>query len=135
MPRRPPPTIGTVNCPICGETGALRKSRDGKFYYICACGGAHYLEGASGQDFLDRYASVWETAPPAPSVNLNGRPQSNASDAESQNETVVDPEPNRNKYSRANLGRTFVVLAIFACLLGALGEGVISQVRTGARRD
>ena len=59
MAKRPNANIGTVECPICQEVGAIRKDRVGKLYYVCHCGGPHPLHGERGQDFVVSHGQIW----------------------------------------------------------------------------
>jgi hypothetical protein len=63
MSKRPNPTIGIVLCPMCESDGAVRKSKDSRFYYVCACG-VHRNEAFTGQEWILKNANIWGDGDP-----------------------------------------------------------------------
>ena len=77
-------TIGMVTCPLCDEPAAVRKNKNGKFYYISRAG-LITPSADFGQTWFVENAEIWgEGGPPADAPDWIREDRSNPDNTLSQ---------------------------------------------------
>ena len=93
-------TIGMVTCPLCDEPAAVRKNRNGKFYYISRAG-LITPSADFGQTWFVEHAEIWGedvSAPPgAPDWIAENRSNPDNTLSQVRTKRTAAPEPSSNE--------------------------------------